>query len=160
ADARSGVALCSAPVVVAQEGAGQTIQGSVTDNAGNTANTSVTLKIDKTPPVAAFTTPPPGSVVPGATINFSVSAIDNIGIASVSVSVNGAPVDTRTAAPFSFSFPVAVDTAGGTNEAITVTATDLAGNSAVLQQTVLAALSQLNLSVVPPVSPTFQASES
>jgi hypothetical protein len=50
-DAGSGVATCPGPVQVTTEGANQVITGTATDIAGNTTTTSVTLKIDKTPPV-------------------------------------------------------------------------------------------------------------
>jgi large repetitive protein len=51
-DATSGVATCSSPQTATTEGANQSIQGSVVDNAGNTATVSVTLNIDKTPPIS------------------------------------------------------------------------------------------------------------
>ncbi len=51
ADATSGIATCSSPVTVATEGAGQVVTGTAVDKAGNSASTSVTLNIDKTPPV-------------------------------------------------------------------------------------------------------------
>jgi uncharacterized repeat protein (TIGR01451 family) len=158
-DDRSGIASCPAPVTVTGEGAEEVVTGSATDNADNTASTTVTLKVDKSPPVVAFTSSPPPSIVPGAAISFSVNATDNIGVASVAVSVNGTTIDTRTAGPFNFSVPVAADSEPGTNDVLAVTAIDLAGNSAVIQQTVSVNPSQLSLSVVPPASPTFQPAE-
>ena len=47
ADAASGIASCTSPVTVTTEGAGQEICGTAIDNAGNSANTCVTLNIDK-----------------------------------------------------------------------------------------------------------------
>src|SRR5207253_6699189 len=49
-DATSGVASCSAPTTVTQETPGQVINGTVTDNAGNSASDSATVKLDRTPP--------------------------------------------------------------------------------------------------------------
>jgi len=60
ADTLSGVALCSAPTTLG-EGANQSVTGNVTDNADNTATTTVAhLSIDKTAPTisgAATTSP-------------------------------------------------------------------------------------------------------
>jgi DNA-binding beta-propeller fold protein YncE len=49
-DARSGVANCSAPVTIGSEVKDQVIAGSASDNAGNSASTSVTVNVDKTAP--------------------------------------------------------------------------------------------------------------
>ena len=49
-DSLSGIASCPAPITVTTEGAGQVITNSAVDKAGNSATTSVTLNIDKTPP--------------------------------------------------------------------------------------------------------------
>src|SRR4029077_20261638 len=51
ADSGSGIATCPAPVTVTTEGANQTVSGTAVDKAGNTAIATVSLKIDKTPPV-------------------------------------------------------------------------------------------------------------
>ena len=53
-DATSGVATCSDPVVVSTEGANQTITGTATDHAGNSASSSVTVNLDKTAPGVAI----------------------------------------------------------------------------------------------------------
>ncbi len=58
ADAVSGVASCSDPVVVSAEGAGQVIAGTAVDKAGNRAETSVTVNIDKTAPVVDLSAAP------------------------------------------------------------------------------------------------------
>src|SRR6266478_4031843 len=59
-DAISGVASCPSPQTVTAEGANQVISGTATDNAGNTASTSIKLNIDKTPPtISAATSPTP-----------------------------------------------------------------------------------------------------
>lgn len=49
-DALSGVAMVTAPVTVTSEGAGQVVNGSATDLAGNLAAGSVAINLDKTPP--------------------------------------------------------------------------------------------------------------
>ena len=61
-DQTSGVANCPAPQTVAAEGANQVISGTATDKAGNTASTSVTVNLDKTPPIiTALASPGPNA---------------------------------------------------------------------------------------------------
>ncbi|MBI3593710.1 MAG: SBBP repeat-containing protein [Nitrospirae bacterium] len=50
-DTGQGIASCPGPVTVSNEGAGQLISGTAVDNVGNSASTSVTINLDKTPPV-------------------------------------------------------------------------------------------------------------
>src|SRR6185437_14974340 len=57
-DATSGVANCTSPVTLSSEGANQVTSGQAADKAGNTASTSLTLSIDKTPPVITATANP------------------------------------------------------------------------------------------------------
>lgn len=54
-DALSGIASCTDPVTVSNEGAGQTVMGTAVDVAGNTATRTVSLNIDKTAPTIAST---------------------------------------------------------------------------------------------------------
>ena len=61
ADATSGIASCSPPVTVSAEGAGRVVSGTAVDKAGNSASTSVTLNIDKTPPTITQTAAPPAN---------------------------------------------------------------------------------------------------
>ncbi|WP_234484086.1 S8 family serine peptidase [Noviherbaspirillum pedocola] len=82
--------------------------------------------VDSTAPTASITAPTAGSTVSGVA-PVSVSALDNVGVASVQLSVNGTVVATSTTAPFSFSW----DTTGVTNGSATLVATayDAAGNA-------------------------------
>lgn len=57
-DATSGVANCTSPVTLSSEGANQVTSGQAADKAGNTASASLTLSIDKTPPVITATANP------------------------------------------------------------------------------------------------------
>jgi len=57
-DLLSGVAGCTGPQSVTSEGANQAVTGNASDNAGNTASTTRTLNIDKTPPTITGTIPP------------------------------------------------------------------------------------------------------
>ncbi len=63
ADAISGIASCTAPVLVTTEGGGQVATGTATDRAGNTATAAVTLSIDMTAPSVTIVSPSAGAVV-------------------------------------------------------------------------------------------------
>lgn len=94
ADAGSGVGACEPDVMLSAEGANQTVSGTVTDLAGNTASvTSAAVNIDVTPPVVAVTSPPNGSVVgvPGVTLAGTVSDALS-GVSSVACSGQPATV--------------------------------------------------------------------
>ncbi len=94
-DATSGVASCSSPVTRSAEGTNQSATGTATDNAGNTASTTVSgINIDKTPPITSaslagalgnnswYTTP----------VLVTLSATDNLsGVAATHYSVDGGP---------------------------------------------------------------------
>jgi hypothetical protein len=61
-DAFSGIAFCTPPVQVTAEGANQVIPGIARTNAGDVPTTSVTVSIDKTPPIVSTArTPPPNA---------------------------------------------------------------------------------------------------
>lgn len=57
-DATSGIESCPEPVTLTSGGAGQPVNGIARDRAGNTAEASVTINIDKTPPTVDLTWPP------------------------------------------------------------------------------------------------------
>jgi hypothetical protein len=50
-DATSGISFCPPPVTVSTEGANQVVSGTARNNAGGTATASITIKLDRTPPV-------------------------------------------------------------------------------------------------------------
>ena len=60
-DATSKVARCPDPVTVTSEGAGQVVNGTAVDVAGNQSTASVTLNIDKTSPVVDVAVSPPAN---------------------------------------------------------------------------------------------------
>ncbi|MBU1056505.1 MAG: YncE family protein, partial [Proteobacteria bacterium] len=79
-DALSGIDTVSDLAVVTAEGEGQQINGETIDLAGNRAAASLTLNIDKTPPVASITTAPeilwpPNHKLVDVTINGSAGDI-------------------------------------------------------------------------------------
>jgi hypothetical protein len=111
-DKTSGVASCPSPILLTNEGANQVVSGTVTDKAGNKATTSVTVNLDKTPPVISGTINPPPDAghwnSPPVTVSFGCS--DQLsGVASC-------------------SSPVTL-TSEGPNQLVTGTVTDMAGNT-------------------------------
>lgn len=107
----SGLATCTAPVTVTAEGE-HTVPGTATDNAGNSASDSASVRIDKTAPIVTAT--PSGTKNAAGWYNKDVEVIysatdDRSGVASVS--------------------PKTV-LGEGANQSASGTATDAAGNGA------------------------------
>jgi hypothetical protein len=102
---------------------------------------------DKTAPTVSITSPSNGATVSG-TINVMVSASDNVGVTSVTLSVDGSTVATSTTSPFTNSWNTG-SVPNGTHT-LTATAADAAGNkgSSSIQVTVS------NVSNVDLTSPT------
>lgn len=121
-DAVSGIAEVTEPVLLATEGAGQEVTGMATDVAGNSATSTATVNLDKTPPQVAITNPADGTVTIAESIEVAGTVTDNNTVADVSV--NGIPA-TLSGSDFSAT----ISLAEGAN-AITVTATDIADNQA------------------------------
>jgi hypothetical protein len=115
-DATSGLASYTQPITLTSEGAGQSVTGTTTDNAGNTASATVSgINIDTTTPVLML----PSNIIAaatgpaGAVVTYSDSASDGAGSGVVVLSSTPASGST---------FPL------GTTP-VTVTATDAAGNT-------------------------------
>lgn len=125
-DATSGVASCPPPQTVTAEGANQVISGTATDNAGNTASASVALNIATTPPRITASALPAANASgwnnSNATVSFACAA---------------------TTAPISTCTPAQTVSTDGAGQAISGTATDLAGNKATASATI-------NLDKTPP----------
>lgn len=111
-DALSGVATCSNPVNITNEGINQQASGAATDNAGNSASVTVTLNIDKTNPNIGYTISPTpnnnGWNNSDTTVNFNCSDVLS------GVKTCSAPVTLSS---------------NGANQSVEGSATDLAGNS-------------------------------
>ena len=105
-----------------------TLTAIATDGAGNTATSApVTVTVlDKTPPAVSLASLP--ASVSGTQILTANASDTQSGIASVQFLVDGKPLATVTAAPYSFSW----DTTGvsNTQHTLTAIATDGAGNTA------------------------------
>jgi dipeptidyl aminopeptidase/acylaminoacyl peptidase len=112
-DALSGIASCPAPITVKADGSGQVITGVAIDKAGHTAAASVTVNIDKTPPVITATAGPAPNSYGWNNTAVTVTFLCNDAVSGV---VSCPP-------------PVTVPTEGA-NQVVTGTAVDRAGNSA------------------------------
>jgi hypothetical protein len=88
--------------------------------------TNAPAPADTTPPTIGFTSPANGDTISG-TITSQVNATDNVGVASVSLAVDGSGIGTDTTAPYTFS----VNTSNLINGSHTLSATakDAAGNA-------------------------------
>lgn len=84
------------------------------------------LSGDTTPPSVSITSPSAGSTVSG-TVTVQTSASDNVGVSSVSLSVDGAASGTDTSSPYNFSWNTTGVSIG--SHTLTATARDAAGNS-------------------------------
>lgn len=87
-----------------------TISVVATDARGQTAQASVTVISDRTPPTVALSTLP-SVLQPGVSYNVRADAADNIGVASVEFSVNGQKQVALAAAPYEFTLAVPADAA-------------------------------------------------
>jgi len=136
-DLLSGIDTCPAPVVITAEGFGQVVSRSVSDKAGNTATTSVTLNIDKTLPSLTIGAPAPGSVqvINPPSIDVSYSDANGVDVATLSFELDGqllTVVCSKTST--SSNCMAATDFSYGTHT-LQATVSDVAGNTAVSQVT-------------------------
>jgi len=119
-DSGSGIVKCPDDVIVTSEGASQAVTRSVSDRAGNPAQATAVVSIDKTAPAVAVTTPANGAVVTTPHVVVTGAADD-----AVTVTVNGVAASVD---PNAHTFTAPLDLVEGSN-AIAVTGTDLAGNA-------------------------------
>jgi PKD repeat protein len=94
-DGESVIATCPAPVTVSTEGAGQTINGTAFDLAGNSASASLLVNLDKTVP--ELTMPifvPQYSYLQNVLLNFGAQDALS-GIDGVEAMLNGLPVNSN-----------------------------------------------------------------
>ena len=123
-DSTSGVSSCPPPQTITNEVIGLVVSGTATDVAGNSANTSVTVNLDKTPPTVAIVSPPSGSTIALSTSTIGINGNDRDSISGVaSVTCNG-----TAATVLSSTFTCNVSLVSGPNT-ISVQATDVAGNT-------------------------------
>ena len=125
----STITSCSSPQTVSSQGVGQVISGTVQDQAGNQATTSVTLNIDETPPVIVQFTAPT-QLSPGQSGSASLTVSDIAPIASVMYQLNGTAIGSSTTPPYSVSVTAPSTITSGSTLTLTVVVTDVAGNTA------------------------------
>ena len=123
-------------MVTAKDAAGNTSSSSVQVNVNNVAGTDITN------PTVSITSPSNGASVSG-TVSINITATDNTGISSVFYSIDGVVANTKTSAPFSFSWNTG-DAAAGIHS-ITAVAKDAAGNTSSTTISVI-----VNTTVIPP----------
>lgn len=123
-----------------------TITATAYDAAGNSTPTSVDVTVpsaaDTTTPTVSFASPASGATVSG-TASVQANASDNIGVTSVTLSVDGSVVGTDTSSPWTFSIDTTL-LANGTHT-LAVQASDGAGNASSAQESVTAQNSLPNL---------------
>ena len=94
-----------------------------------TTNAAVTVtavsSADTVPPTVTLSAPL--QVFEGKTLSLSAVAADNVGVASVELTVNGVSVATLTASPYSFDYQVGPTQMAGTVLKIQAKATDFSG---------------------------------
>jgi len=123
------ITSCPPAQVISTDGTNQVISGAVTDASGNTASTSVTLNIDKTPPALVVSAPVDGGTFTDVTITATGTLSDSLSGLS-SLTCNGTPV---TISGSSFSCNISLNP--GVN-LVVVRATDIAGNVALTKERV------------------------
>jgi thermitase len=109
------------------------------DAAGNAASAQLSVTTDNpvpdtSPPTVSIISPTAGATVSG-TITVQVSAGDNVGVADVTLKVDGTSLGTDSTAPYSFSWSTATVTGGP--HTLTATAEDGAGNLVGTQTSVI-----------------------
>ena len=107
-----------------------TLSAVASDAAGNTATSSVSVIVDSIPPVVSITAPANNANVTG-TVTVTANATDNVAVASVQFSLDGAPLGSPLtgAGP---SYTTSWNTTGVANgtHTLSAVATDAAGNTA------------------------------
>ncbi len=121
-----GIASCSPPVQITTEGANQSVTGTAVNRAGFSATISVTVNLDKTPPIITSARNPPPNAAGWNNSNVTVSFACSDALSGIA----------------SCSTPVTVSS-DGAGQVITGTAVDKAGNTA-------NAVSIINLDKTPP----------
>ena len=128
------------------------------DAAGNQSTATITVSVanvpaaDTAPPVISFTSPANGTAVSG-TVNLTVSASDNVGVAGVQFSADGTNLGAEiTTSPYTISWNSSQAASG--DHTLTAVATDAAGNQSTATVTV-----SVSASAPPPSSNTLAVYE-
>jgi hypothetical protein len=125
----SSIVSCGPTQTDSNQGIGQVITGTVLDQAGNQATSTVTLNIDETPPVITLFTAPT-QLSPGQAGNASLAVTDIAPIASVVYELNGSPIGTSATPPYNITVTAPSNATSGSTLTLTAIVTDIAGNTA------------------------------
>jgi Big-like domain-containing protein len=114
------------------------------DAAGNIGTATRTINVsntaDTTPPVVSIATPPPGQIFAtkhgSKNVTITVTATDNVALASISILIDNVLVKTCTTSPCSYTWNVN-KVASGSSHTIRAVATDTSGNQASVTETVI-----------------------
>jgi len=132
ADAISGIATCPEPVNVTLETAGDEVTGTSIDNAGNAAETSVIVRLDRTAPALVRSWPPAIEFsTDRPSINIEGSLTDNLSGVDEAVLEDAQGTRPLPDPLFEAVSDLDTDIAAGeywTNNVISLSASDLAGN--------------------------------
>jgi hypothetical protein len=133
------VSDCTGPQTFTNEGTNQLVTGTVTDTAGTSVTTTVTLNIDKTPPTLTVSSPANGMTFTSPGVTVTGTASDNL--SGLSPVVCNGRAATMSGANFSCNLTLGI----GIN-VIAVKATDPAGNvsNTILHETLTGTLSVPN----------------
>lgn len=162
-DELSGVGTVTPPVTVTFEGAGQVVNGSATDLAGNSATLAVSVNLDKTAPVISNLQPTNGAQLNQKRPLITAGVFDELsGIdpASVRLALDGQTVNgSYDAATGIVSYTPASDLSSGSH-GVTLTVTDLAGNEVTASSSFIIVAADPNLppdpaEVAPALDPTI-----
>ena len=121
-DSLSGLDTCSGPTVLSGEGSGQSVTGTATDKAGNSASTTVgDINIDKTPPIITINSPQAKNYLTSESLTIDFSVTDALsGVASSTTTLDDKPVASGDI--------ISLAALAG-NHTLTVSAQDEAGNN-------------------------------
>jgi hypothetical protein len=106
----SDIVSCPAPVLISAEGRGQTIPGTVTDQAGKSATATALVNLDKTPPLISASAAPPANAAGWNNTDVTITYLCSDGLSGIAVCPSPTAVSSEGAAE-SFSAQ-AVDQAG------------------------------------------------
>jgi hypothetical protein len=106
----------------------------MTSDGGYSIRLSTENTSDTVPPSVSITSPANGAAVSGV-VTISVSASDNVGVSSVSLSVDGAAIGSSAGPQASFSWDASAASQG--SHALTAKATDVSGNASTTQVNVI-----------------------
>lgn len=149
-DTMSGIASCSAPITLSMEGANQTVTGRATDKARNSKSMTVSVNLDKAPPLLSIV-PVDGATLNTNTATIQVSysdALSGIDLTTLVVRIDG----TDTTALFSRNATSASYLASltSTQHVVEASIQDRAGNVRTARSRFTPGPATLHLPTVPP----------